>query len=54
VVERDRARLRKIQVRQRTGLSVEVVSGLKDGERVIAHPEESIEDGTGVRSRPQG
>jgi HlyD family secretion protein len=54
LVEGGKARLRKIQVGHRTGLSAEVVAGLREGERVIAHPEESIEDGTGVRSRPQG
>jgi len=51
VVERDRARLRKVQVGHRTGLAAEIVSGLEEGEKVIAHPEESIDDGTSVRPR---
>lgn len=51
VVEGDRARLRKVQVGHRTGLAAEIVSGLKEGEKVIAHPEESIEEGTSVRPR---
>lgn len=54
VVEGEKARLRKVQVNHRTGLAAEVASGLTERERVIAHPEESIEDGTPVRSRPQG
>jgi HlyD family secretion protein len=54
VVEGDKARLRGIRVGHRTGLAAEIVSGLKEGEKVIAHPEETIEDGTPVRSRPKG
>lgn len=55
VVEGDKARLRRVRVGHRTGLAAEIVSGLKEGEKVIAHPEESLEEGTPVRSTgPQG
>ncbi len=51
VVENGRASLRKVQVGRRTGLAAQIIAGLTEGESVIAHPEESIEDGTAVRSR---
>ena len=33
------------------GVAAEVVSGLSEGEEVIVHPDDSIEDGTKVRLR---
>jgi HlyD family secretion protein len=51
VVEDGRASLRKVQVGHRTGLAAQIIAGLKEGEAVITHPEEAIEDGTAVRPR---
>jgi len=51
VVKNNRALKREVRVGQRTGLVAEVLSGLMEGEEVISHPDNSIEDRTRVRSR---
>jgi HlyD family secretion protein len=51
VVKNNRALKREVKVGQRTGLAAEVLSGLIDGEEVISHPDNSIEEGTRVRPR---
>lgn len=50
--ERGRARLREVRVGQRNGLHAQILDGLKAGERVVAHPDEKIAEGTRVRARP--
>ncbi len=50
-VHNGKARLRRVQVGHRNGLAAEIVSGLSKGEEVIAHPDDSINDGTRVRPR---
>jgi len=52
-VSNGKARLRRVQVGHRTGLAAEIVSGLSKGEEVIAHPDDSINDGTRVRPRKE-
>jgi HlyD family secretion protein len=51
VIEDGRARLRAVEVGQRAGLRAQVLSGLKAGERLIAHPYDRIEDGVRVKPR---
>ncbi len=51
VVKSYRALKREVRVGQRTGLAAEVLSGLTEGEEVISHPDNSIEDRTRVRPR---
>jgi HlyD family secretion protein len=51
VIANGRAHLREVQVGQRTGLAAEILSGLSEGEAVVAHPDSTIEDGVRVRSR---
>lgn len=51
VYKNGRAELRRVQIGQRNGLSVEIVSGLSDRETVITHPDESIKDGSRVKPR---
>lgn len=51
VAEGSRARLRPIEVGQRSGLSVQVLSGLEAGAAVIAHPDDTIADGKRVKPR---
>jgi len=51
VVKNNRAFKREVRVGQRTGLVAEVLSGLTEGEEVISHPDNSIEDRTRVRPR---
>jgi HlyD family secretion protein len=51
VVKNNKAILREVKVGHRTGLTAEILSGLTEGEGVISHPDNSIEEGT--RIRPQ-
>jgi HlyD family secretion protein len=51
VIDRDRARMREVATGHRTGLMVEVVSGLEAGVPVIAHPDDTVQDGVRVRER---
>ncbi len=46
-----RARLRPLEIGERTGLSARVLGGLRAGERVVAHPDDRVADG--VRLRPR-
>lgn len=51
VEENGKARRRLVEVGQRTGLTVEIVSGLNESERVVAYPDDSISDGTKIKPR---
>jgi len=51
VVKNNKALQREVKVGHRTGLAAEILSGLTEGEVVISHPDNSIEQGT--RIRPQ-
>ncbi len=48
VFENNRAVRRMIEVGQRSGLIAEVISGLAQGERVITHPDDTVDDGIRV------
>lgn len=45
------ARLRTIQVGQRSGLQAQVLDGLKAGDKVIVHPDDKVLDGVRVKVR---
>jgi HlyD family secretion protein len=51
VVEDGVARQRAVQIGHRTGLAAEIVSGLKEGDIVIAHPDETVADGKEVEPK---
>jgi HlyD family secretion protein len=51
VVERGRARRRQVEVGHRSPESVEVLSGVAEGDRVIVYPADTITDGTRVKIR---
>ncbi len=51
VVDGERAVLRSVRLGRQSGLVGEVTSGLSDGELVITHPDDAIEDGVEVRLR---
>jgi len=48
VDEGGRARQRVVKIGQRNGLAAEIVSGLKEGERVITHPDDAVKDGVRI------
>ena len=50
-IENKRARLRKVEVGHRNGLSAEILVGLKEGEMVVAHPDDQVKDGARVKVR---
>ena len=51
VVESGRAKTRPVETGQRAGLTVQVLSGLKAGERLITHPDDKIKEGGRVKMR---
>ncbi len=51
VVDGGRARLKPVTIGQRAGLATQVLAGLIAGERVVAHPDESVRDGVRVTAR---
>ncbi len=51
VVENGRAKRRIVGVGRRNGLVAQITSGLGEGESVITHPSDRIDDGTRIRER---
>jgi len=51
VMQDNKARRRTVKVGQRNGLSAQILDGLAKGEAVITHPDDTIEDGVGVKPR---
>lgn len=50
-VENGSARERKIEIGERNSSYAEVLSGLKEGERIILHPSDKVSDATAVTAR---
>ncbi len=50
-VEEGTAVRRTVELGQRNGLEAEILAGLSEGERVIVHPSDKIEDGVAVAER---
>ncbi|MBI5592014.1 MAG: HlyD family efflux transporter periplasmic adaptor subunit [Deltaproteobacteria bacterium] len=51
VSDKGKARKRLVEVGQRNGFTAEILSGIHENEKVIAHPDESIGDGSRIQSR---
>lgn len=51
VIEDSKAARRTVKIGQRNGLSAQILDGLKEGETVITHPDDTIEDGVRVKRR---
>jgi HlyD family secretion protein len=49
-----KATLQPVEVGQQNGLQAEVLSGLREGDRVILHPGTDVRDGIEVKEREQG
>ncbi len=52
VIDRGRARLRRIRIGHRSDEAVEILSGLEQGEKVIEHPPNELIDGSRVAVQP--
>lgn len=50
-VDGRRVRMKPVEIGQRAGLATQVLSGLAAGDRVVAHPDETVRDGARVRPR---
>jgi HlyD family secretion protein len=51
VVEEGTAVLRPVEIGETNGLETEVLSGLDEGQTVIAYPSDSVRDGVSVKAR---
>jgi HlyD family secretion protein len=51
VIDGRRARRVPVEIGQRAGLATQVLSGLKAGDAVVAHPDETIKDGVRIKLR---
>jgi len=51
VVEHHRARLREVKVGQRNGLIAQILGGVKEGEVVVNHPSDEVENGVRITER---
>ena len=46
-----KAGLRAVEVGKRSRLHAQILSGLKEGERVVVHPDDTVRDGVRIRTR---
>lgn len=51
VVRDKKAYLTEVKIGRHNGLVAEIVSGLKEGDMVIAHPDETVKDGVRIKQR---
>ncbi len=51
VIEGDSAKRTKVELGQRNGLTAQVLSGLTQGQQVVTHPSEAVDDGVEVQVR---
>jgi HlyD family secretion protein len=51
VSEKSRAVKRLVKIGQRNAMAAEIISGLTENEKVIAHPDDTIGDGTRIKPR---
>jgi HlyD family secretion protein len=49
--EKGKARRRIVEIGHRNGLAAEIISGLMEGEKVVAYPDDAINDGTRIKQR---
>lgn len=50
-VEQGRAVKRRVQIGQRNGLAAQILSGIRQGEQVIVHPDDKVADGVRLVTR---
>jgi HlyD family secretion protein len=49
VIDQGKAQRRAVRIGQRSGIAVQIVEGLKEGERVVSHPDDTVNDGAEVQ-----
>jgi len=50
-VKQDKALIQPVEVGKRNGLAAQILNGLQEGDTVIVHPGDDIEDGKKVNAR---
>ena len=51
VLEGGKARIAKVEIAHNNGVAAEVLSGLREGQRVLLHPPDTVADGASVKPR---
>jgi HlyD family secretion protein len=51
IEENGKAKKRAVEIGQRNGLAAEILSGLKENEKVLAYPDDAIKEGTKIQQR---
>lgn len=51
VVQQGRAVKRRVEIGQRNGLAAQALSGIREGEQVIVHPDDRVREGVSVTAR---
>ena len=51
VKNRNKAKLKTIKIGNKNSLNAEVISGLNEGEQVILHPSNKVEDNIFIKTR---
>ena len=51
VAERGKARKRAVEIGQRNGLAAQIISGLSEGEKIVAYPDDAISDGARIKQK---
>ena len=50
-IDEGKANLRRVELGERNGLAAEVLGGIAEGDQVIVHPSDKINDGVAVAQR---
>ncbi|WP_051347190.1 efflux RND transporter periplasmic adaptor subunit [Thiomicrorhabdus chilensis] len=50
-IKNERAKLQTVTLGQRNGLNAQILRGLKEGDRIINHPSDAVEDGVRLKER---
>jgi HlyD family secretion protein len=51
IEEKGKARQRIVKIGQRNGLAVEIISGVREKEKVISHPDDTISEGIRIKTK---
>ena len=51
VLDGGKARIAKVEIAHNNGVAAEVLGGLREGQRVLLHPPDTVADGASVKPR---